>query len=88
MSVRADARSIRAAITELGLDIYEPLDRFPELVYLRPELEALLAAELVGSVLGGPLRTRSKLAKEAVCRALGYPVPASFTRVKPRFPGR
>ena len=28
------------------------------------------------------------MAKAAVCRALGYPVPVAFKRVKPRFPGQ
>ena len=35
-----------------------------------------------------PLRTRSKVVKEQVCRALGYPIPRSFRRTQPRFPGQ
>lgn len=73
---------------ELGFDIYQPLSEYPEALYTREELEALLRHELAGSVFEGPIRTRSKLAKEAVCRALGYPVPRSFKRVKPRFQGQ
>jgi hypothetical protein len=88
MSVLDDARAIRQAIAESGLDIYEPLTEHPEVVYTREELEALLRRELAGSVFAGPIRTRSKLAKQAVCRALGYPVPPSFKRVKPRFLGQ
>jgi hypothetical protein len=57
-------------------------------VYTRRELEALLHAELVGTTLPGAIRTRSKLAKAVVCEALGYPVPSSFRRVQPRFPGQ
>jgi len=83
-----DARQVREAIVELGFDIYEPLTRHPEVVYTREELEALLREELLGAAFSGPIRTRSKLAKEAVCRALGYPVPTAFARVKPRFPGQ
>lgn len=88
MSPLEDARVIREAIAELGFDVYEPLSEHPELVYTRAELEELLRHELAGSVFAGPIRTRSKLAKKAVCRALGYPVPASFKRVKPRLPGQ
>ena len=83
-----DALAIREAVVALGFDIYEPLVRYPEVVYEQAELEALLSHELAGAVFTGPIRTRSKLAKEAVCRALGYPVPSSFKRVKPRFPGQ
>ncbi len=35
-----------------------------------------------------PPRTRSKAAKEHVCRVLGYPVPASFPKTQPRFTGQ
>ena len=35
-----------------------------------------------------PLRTRSKVLKTSVCVALGYPVPKSFRRTQPRFPGQ
>jgi hypothetical protein len=87
-AILSDALVIRDAIVELGFDIYEPLTAYPEVVYTREELEELLRHELDGLTLTGPLRTRSKLAKEAVCRALGYPAPASFKRVRPRFPGQ
>lgn len=54
-----------------------------------PELEQLLNAAMTGISLAGlPLRTRSKVVKEHVCRALGYPVPSSFRRTQPRFPGQ
>jgi len=52
----------------------------------REQIEARLSAHLIGLDLGGsPLRSRSKAAKTAVCEALGYPVPASFRRTRPRF---
>src|ERR1019366_2849728 len=35
-----------------------------------------------------PLRTRTKVVKTQVCRALGYPVPSSFRKTQPRFPGQ
>jgi len=87
-SALSDAVAVREIVADLGYDIYEPLSEHPEAVYGRAELEALLRHELTGDVFTGPIRTRSKLAKEAVCRALGYPVPGSFARVKPRFPGQ
>ncbi|HYN91595.1 MAG TPA: hypothetical protein VER75_06715, partial [Thermoleophilaceae bacterium] len=88
ISVLDDARAIREAVVELGCDIYELLTEYSEAVYSRAELEELLRDELAGAVFTGALRTRSKLAKQAVCRALGYPTPSRFKRVKPRFPGQ
>ena len=37
---------------------------------------------------GLPLRARSKAAKEHVCHVLGYPIPRSFRKTQPRFPGQ
>src|SRR5207302_9984054 len=37
---------------------------------------------------GLPLRTRSKVVKSAVCKILGYPIPAYFQKTQPRFPGQ
>ncbi len=34
------------------------------------------------------LRTRSKFVKEHICTALGYPIPLSFRKTQPRFPGQ
>lgn len=51
------------------------------------QLELALKKGLIGLSLGGlPLRTRSKVVKEKVCLALGYPIPQRFTKSKPRFP--
>ncbi len=51
------------------------------------QLELALKKGLIGLSLSGlPLRTRSKVVKEKVCLALGYPIPQSFTKSKPRFP--
>jgi len=61
----------------------------PELWIPSPVLEGMLEAGLHGMNLEGlPLRTRSKVVKEAVCGALGYPVPLSFKKTQPRFPGQ
>lgn len=78
------------AIRKSGLSIYDPIKiGDPKLWIPTTELEALLNDELSGISLSGlPLRTRSKIVKEHVCRALGYPVPSSFRRTQPRFPGQ
>jgi hypothetical protein len=61
----------------------------PDLWIPTPELEALLDKRLRGiSVAGLPIRTRSKIVKGQVCCALGYPIPASFKKTQPRFPGQ
>jgi hypothetical protein len=39
-------------------------------------------------VFDAPIRTRAKLAKQAVAAALGYPVPRSLKKTRPRFPGQ
>jgi len=51
-------------------------------------LEAILTSGLLGLDLNYPLRTRSKVLKSKICEILGYPVPTSFKRSKPRFPGQ
>jgi len=78
------------SIRQSGLTIYDPIDiGDPELWFPTPELEALLNAGLAGISLEGlPLRTRSKVVKEHVCRTLGYPVPTGFKKTQPRFPGQ
>ncbi len=78
------------AIRHSGLSIYDPIDiGDPELWIPALELELLLDEGLRGISLGGmPLRTRSKTVKQHVCRILGYPVPYSFTKVQPGFPGQ
>lgn len=88
VAVLEDALAIRAAIAEHGFDIYRSLTDHPKLVYARPELEALLSHELIGRVFEGPNKARGKAVKQAVAAALGYPVPASLRRIKPRFPGQ
>lgn len=84
------ARRYVAAIRQSGLSIYDPIeigDR--ELWIPTPELESLLNEGLAGVSLAGlPLRTRSKVVKKHVCQALGYPVPTSFKKTQPRFPGQ
>jgi len=78
------------AISRSGLSVYSQIDiGDPELWIPTPELEKLLDQGLRGISLAGlPIRTRSKVAKKHVCRVLGYPIPSSFKRTKPRFPGQ
>jgi hypothetical protein len=79
---------LASAITASGLSIYEPLVDKPDLFWDIAILEDHLRTRLVGLTLAYPLRTRSKVIKAAVCRALGYPVPKAFRRIRPRFPGQ
>ena len=78
------------SLRQSGLTIYDPIEvGHRDLWIPTATLETLLDAELRGISLAGlPLRTRSKVVKVHVCRALGYPVPGSFKKSKPRFPGQ
>jgi len=78
------------AISHSGLSIYDSIQiGEPNLWIPTPELESLLDKGLRGfSTSGLAIRTRSKVVKEQVCRILGYPMPPSFKRTKPRFPGQ
>lgn len=85
-----DPQRYVAAIRAKGLSIYDPIPiGDPDFWIPTPELQALLDSGLRGAFLGGlPLRTRSKVVKSRVCEVLGYPIPSSFTKTKPRFPGQ
>ena len=84
------AKQYVESLRNSGLTIYDPIEvGDPNLWIPTMTLETLLDAELRGIALAGlPLRTRSKVVKEHVCRALGYPVPGSFKKSKPRFLGQ
>jgi len=69
-----------------GKTIYDLLHDSPEFFLPIPDLETLLRVGLIGLDLNYPLRTRSKVLKSKICEILGYPVPKSFTKSKPRFP--
>ncbi len=77
-------------IKQRGLGIYDAIAvGDPDLWIPDPELEKLLNAGLRGESLRGlPIRTRAKVVKALVCRALGYPAPPVFKKTKPRFPGQ
>jgi len=77
-------------ITNSRLSIFDPIEvGDPDLWIPTPDLERILNEKLVGiDGLDVPIRTRSKLVKQHVCRALGYPVPKSFKKIQPRFFGQ
>lgn len=77
-------------IAESGLNIYHIIDSTNQDLYIPTEaLKNILANALIGlSLQGYALRTRSKIVKSEICKALGYPVPTSFKKTQPRFPGQ
>jgi hypothetical protein len=79
---------IEAEIRRRGLSIYDTLATSDPAFYQFSALEAALRSHLIGLEIGGAIRTRAKLAKMAVCDALGYPTPSSFAKTRPRFPGQ
>lgn len=89
-TAKADPKRFVRAITASGLNIYDPIPvGDPHLWIPAPELQALLDEGLRGISLAGlALRTRAKVTKENVCKVLGYPVPKSFKKEQPRFPGQ
>lgn len=71
-----------------GKSIYDALRDTPDFFLAGGDLEAVLRAGLIGLDLNYPLRTRSKVLKSRICEILGYPVPNTFKKSKPRFPGQ
>lgn len=68
------------------LTIYDLISSESDLWIQDELLQQLLQDALRGLSLSGmPPRTRSKFVKEAVCKALGYPIPSKFQKTKPRF---
>ncbi len=84
----APGDDIAGRIAAEGLSIYDDLSDDPNYVYDIATLEARLNLLLPGLNLDYPIRTRAKVAKARVAEALGYPVPLSFTKTHPRFPGQ
>lgn len=78
------------AIKASGLSIHDLIEvGDPYLWIPSPALEIILNNYLRGfSLHGVPIKTRSKVAKSKVCEALGYPVPKSFPKKRPRFTGQ
>ncbi len=88
--MKIDPTSYTENIARSGLSIYDQIEIGDLRLWIpAPALEVLLDRGLRGIDLTGlALRTRSKVVKSAVCKALGYPVPRTFTKTKPRFPGQ
>lgn len=81
--------TVADAIRRSGTTIYSPASAVDSATYYDiKSLEARLRQNLQGLKLDQPLRTRSKVAKAAVASAMGYPVPASFSKTHPRFPAQ
>lgn len=80
----------KKTIQASGYDIYSEIEvGHADLWIPTLQLEILLNNELVGLNLDGlALRTRSKVVKQSVCSALGYPIPKSFKKTQPRFFGQ
>lgn len=72
------------------MTIYDPINSEDRELFIPTyALERILTDYLVGLSLEGlPLRTRSKVVKTKICEALGYPIPRSFIKTQPRFPGQ
>lgn len=77
-------------IRQSGLSIYNPIEIGDRNLWIPSNrLEIILSDALIGKSFPGlPIRTRSKRVKELICEALGYPIPKTFTKSKPRFPGQ
>ena len=90
IKVSADSRRFVESIRRSGLSIYDPIEISDHELWIpTPELQSLLDDGLRAISLSGlKLRTRSKFVKEKVCAVLGYPIPSSFKKVQPRFPGQ
>jgi len=73
-------------LSKSGKTIYDSLRETPDYFLPTVDLEGILRHGLIGLDLNYPLRTRSKVLKTTICEILGYPVPKSFTKSKPRFP--
>jgi hypothetical protein len=90
MTETPDPKNYVAEIRKRGLTIYDPIEIGDTDLWIpAPALETLLNKALKGKAYPGlAIRTRSKRINEAICDALGYPVPASFKKTKPRFQGQ
>lgn len=77
-------------IKKSGLTIYNAIPAEHQNLFIPGKiLEKILNEALCGFSLEGlALRTRSKVVKTEICKAIGYPVPGSFKKTRPRFPGQ
>ncbi|HEY4379551.1 MAG TPA: hypothetical protein VGN01_04340 [Acidobacteriaceae bacterium] len=77
------------AIRKWGKLISEPIAIGDSTLWIPDhELELLALEGLRGVDVRLPQRTRAKLVRQKICEALGYPIPKSFPRTRPRFIGQ
>ncbi len=89
-AIELESRSFVDSIRSSSHTIYDPIVVGDSTLWIpTPELESLLDSALRNLELKGlPIKTRSKLVKTRICHALGYPVPSSFRKTRPRFLGQ
>lgn len=76
-------------IRSSGITIYDNITVGDPNLWIPDEhLEYLLNEGLQGRNVELPIRARSKLIKQWICEALGYPVETSFKKCQPRFIGQ
>lgn len=90
MTLNIDEVDYIQNIKNSRLSIYDVIEVGDPRLWIPTEtLQNILNEALSGIFLGEiPPRTRSKVVKELVCQALGYPIPGSFKKTKPRFIGQ
>lgn len=84
------SKMYRFNISKSGLQIHDKIDPNDDELWLPiDKLENILKSNLLGKKFSGlPLRTRSKIIKSEIWKILGYPVPKTFQKTKPRFLGQ
>lgn len=76
-------------IKDSGLTIHSPITIGDPNLWIPDEyLEQLLNISMCGQNVEYPLRTRSKIIKQWICEALGYPIEKTFPKHQPRFTGQ
>jgi len=89
MSLRKKPVDYVAAIRASGKTINDAIEVGSQLWIPSPELERLLNEGLRGfSTAGMPIKTRAKAVRLKICEVLGYPIPKSFNRSRPKFLGQ
>lgn len=86
-NIKERAEQIKSNIINSQLTIYDTLTP-QDIKYWYPdaELEFILKENMLGnSYIGQANRTRSKSINQDICKALGYPIPKTFKKTKPRF---
>lgn len=88
MALSKTAKNFIQNISKSKLSIYDAVSTNNTRLWIpTSKLQEILEEKLVGISLSGlPLRTRSKFVKSKICEALGYSIPKSFIKTKPRFP--